>query len=305
VSAASVAPRTSAFTIQARDEYGNARTSATDGAVGAFRVRVLRANRPLHYLAPFPPNVPTAPDAFISLPTTKAVLNAVSGDGRVHGQYMIPAEPWDESIAPLMLMSWAQPGGLHATYYTTAEARRADAAQYTMPPPCEAAHLPRLHQRVALPLANVTHPGAGDADLQAGLVWCPQATLPGARVMVRYHGLLSACEPAPALCPADSFFQRTFNWTVAPSDRLKLWLDNALLIDQWTSLSSTSISAAHRFLERTAALDIAAYFQRELNISAPMRLDDDGDLAANSSIATSRLLYVSDVSGSPFSLALP
>jgi hypothetical protein len=291
--------------VRQRDEYGNARTSATDGALGAFHVRVLRANRPLHHLTPFPPSVPTAPDARISLPTTKAALSAVGGDGRVQGQYMIPAEPWDDSITPLMLASWAQPGGLHATYYTTAEARPAGAAHYTMPPPCETAHLPRLHQRVALPMANLTHPGGGDADLRVALASCAQATQAGARVLVRYHGLLSACEPAPALCPAASFFQRTFNWTVAPSDRVKLWVDNALLIDQWTSLSSTSVSASHRFLDRNAALDIAAYLQRDLNTSAPMRLEDDGDLAANATIATTRLLYVSDLSGSPFALTLP
>ena len=268
-------------------------------------MRVMRANRPLHYVAPFPPNVPTAPDAFISLPTTKATLNVVGGNGRVAGQYMIPADPWDEAIGPLMLASWAQPGGLHATYYTTAEPAAEHAEVYAMPPPCESAHLPRIHPQVALPVANQSHPAAGDADLRAAVAACPQAAQTGARVIIRYHGLLAACEPAPALCAGDAFFERSFNWTVAPSDRVKLWVDNALLIDQWTSLSSTSVTAAHRFLERTATLDVAAYFQRDLGTTVPMRLDDDGDFAANASIATTRLLYVSDLVDSPFDLTLP
>lgn len=292
-----------------RDVFGNARTSPTDASAGGFHVRVLRANRPLHYLPPFPPNIPTAPDAFISLPTTKATLNVVGGDGRVAGQYMIPADPWDGSIRPLMLASWAQTGGLHATYYTTADAAAEHAEVYSMPPPCETTHLPRLLSQVALPVANQTHPGEGEADLQAAVASCPQVTHAGARVIIRYHGLMAACEPPPALCPADSFFQRNFNWTIAPSDRVKLWVDNALLIDQWASLSSTSILAAHRFLDRTAALDIAAYFQRDMETntsgSAPMQLADDGDLAANASIATTRLLHVTDLVDSPFELTLP
>jgi hypothetical protein len=77
----------------------------------------------------------------------------------------------------------------------------------------------------------------------------------------RYHGMLAACEPQPSSCPGDEFVERNFNWTLSPSDRVKLWIDNQLIIDQWTSLASLSATASHRFLERAASLDFAALFQ--------------------------------------------
>jgi len=100
--------------------------------------------------------------------------------------------------------------------------------------------------------------------------------------------MIGACDPAPASCGGNNFLERAFNWTVQPADRLKLWIDNKLLIDQWTSLDATSVTASHRFLDRAATLDFAAYFQRA--IASSSRTDPAS---------------VSDIAGSPFSVVLP
>lgn len=326
ISMASVAPRTSSLVIQARDSFGNARTSSAHVLNGhGFHARIFRSNQPITYLPPFPPTtLPTSPDARVVLPTAAVEWSSEVPDGdapsRLPGLYSLLSEPWDRSVTASLHVSWAQKGGLHATYYTMEEEGGAVQA------PCESTLLPRSHVQLALPMANGTHPGAAHVELQVALASClpePSAAI-NSSVIIRYHGMLAACETAAALCAGGGggFFERNFNWTLAPSDRVKLWVDNALIIDQWTSLAATSATASHRFFERTSSLDIAAYFQRTLarstntaaqnkeEANAKMHLHDDGSLSNSSSpsstlIPTTRLLHLADLSHSPFSLVLP
>mmetsp|Transcript_4481 Transcript_4481/g.6596 ORF Transcript_4481/g.6596 Transcript_4481/m.6596 type:complete len:923 (+) Transcript_4481:133-2901(+) len=322
ISVATVAPTVSTFVIQARDSYGNARTSATPVIDGdGWHVRVYRTNSPLHYLPPFPPSTHAgSADALVALPTTKASLTQGDSLSRIHGHYMIPPDPWDETIQPTLHISWAKRGGLHATYYTSASSSHGEAeGDVELPEPCETSQLPRSHVQLALPFANVTHPGAGAVDLKAALSSCPNVALTQSKLIIRYHGMIAGCEASPALCPGGGFFERNFNWTVTQEDRVKLWIDNSLLIDQWTSLSSRSPTATLRFLERDAVSDVAAYFQRTISsntssaqastvdANAIMNLIDDGTITNSSSplIPTTRLLLVTDLSASPFGVVLP
>jgi hypothetical protein len=107
LSVAAVAPRRASFVIQARDSFGNARThaDASSSSSGAWQVRLFRANSPLHYLAPFPPQVIlAAPDAYKTLPSTRASLYD-TGDGRVVGSYMLPAGMWSGATCSLLCLA--------------------------------------------------------------------------------------------------------------------------------------------------------------------------------------------------------
>ena len=309
------------FIIQARDSFGNARTAATDsGSGGGFHVRLMRSNKPQHFLPPFPRAAPhSSPEAHVALPTTIAQWKPshhADALSRYHGHYMMASEPWDAMIAPTLHVSWAQRGGLHATYYTSGMPGAGEDDE-ALPAPCETALLPRTHVRVAIPIPNVTDPASGAVDLRGAVASCHHAQLADSRLIIRYHGMIGACDPAPASCGGNNFFERAFNWTVHPADRLKLWIDNKLLIDQWTSLEVTSVTASHRFLDRAATLDVAAYFQRVIASSSrsdaadltlaneQMSLRDDGTQNNSSSIPTERLLSVADIAGSPFIVVLP
>jgi len=284
-------------------------------------VRLMRSNLPLHFLPPFPPAANHSfAAAHVVLPTTTAQWKpSHAGDAlsRYHGHYMMASEPWDATIAPILHVSWAQRGGLHATYYTSAMPKTGEHHEEALPAPCETTALPRTHVQVAIPIPNVTHPASGSSDMQDAVASCPHAQLADSRLIIRYHGMMGACDMAPASCGGNSYFERAFNWTVHPADRVKLWIDNKLLIDQWTSLDSTSVGATHRFLDRAATPDFAAHFQRLIAKSSSndaadrqlanqhMSLRDDGTQHNSSSIPTTRLLSVADLSGSPFAVVLP
>ena len=220
---------------------------------------------------------------------------------------------WRDTFFALAVNTDPERGGLQATYYTSSSDSSAPEPGQPLPAPCESHSLPRRQVQPELPFTNVTQTAAGNVDLQAAVASCPNASDPNSTLVVRYNGMMAACQPAPSPCSSANWFQRNLTWTLTPSDRVKLWVDNHLLIDQWTSLSSTSPTASHRFLHRTASVDFAALFQRTLSrtgqtasqsrqeANMEMRLVDDGGFN-NSTLGSNRLWSISDIQGSPFHL---
>ena len=309
ISVASVAPQQASFIIQSRDSFANARSQSAHE--GEWQVRVFRANWAKHYMWPYPAHQ-VSRDGNVALPTTRAAVQD-EGNGKITAQYMLPAEPWDDRLEASLHVSWAERGGLQATYYTSTSDSSAPEPGQPLPAPCESHSLPRRQVQPELPFTNVTQTAAGNVDLQAAVASCPNASDADSKLVVRYNGMVAACQPAPGPCSSANWFQRNLTWTLTPSDRVKLWVDNHLLIDQWTSLSSTSPTASHRFLARTESVDFAALFQRTLSrtnqtasqsrqeANMEMRLvDDDG--FNNSTLGSNRLWSISDIQGSPFHL---
>ena len=107
-----------------------------------------------------------------------------------------PAVPWDESLPPVMHASWAQGGGLHATYYTSSHVAGEDEEGVgLLPAPCETSLLPRRRVQVVLPIANETQAGTASIDVKAAVATCTNATGPHSKLIVRC-GVYVACQHA-------------------------------------------------------------------------------------------------------------
>ena len=243
LTAASLSPALNSFSLQARDSFGN--LLSDEGVAGeGFLVRVVRTRSPnvqgaSHGGLPgFSGSTALADPG--DIPTLHASL--AFQDGEMKGTYSIPVIPSPAGQAHYIHSSWIQRGGLHATYYSADES--ASTAQ--LPMPCRQCHATHKFPQTVSSGGVSTRPATLDSALVGSASVCGSLSC---NLVIRWAGAIRACSSAAdhSTCLGAPSYRREFKWTIAPADRVKLWLDNKLIIDQWSSLSVSSPSAAAVF----------------------------------------------------------
>ncbi len=88
----------------------------------------------------------------------------------------------------------------------------------------------------------------------------------------------------------------------------QLWVDDQLIVDQWTSLASTTPTADLPLTSAFTPRDIRAVFSRPaaaVNSTAVADLlDSAGGASSYQAVPSSRLILPLDLSGSPFHVIL-
>ena len=298
LTAASLSPAVNTFQIQVRDAFGNQRPDV--GVEGeAFFVRVVRTRSPNTQgsahggLPPFSGSKALSdpgdiPSLYASAPGDQSDLSL---------SYTIPVVPSPAGQAHWLFASWIQRGGLHATYYS------ADSSAPTseLPRPCtrcaEAHKFPATVSSGGLS----TNPSTFDSGLTGSASVCGSASC---NFVIRWAGVIRACVSGAddTSCIGSPSYTRDFKWTIASADRVKLWVDNKLIIDQWTSLDVSSPSGSISFGKPDGLADIFAEYQRlatDVISSAPVLLSDTGQDGTFQAIHSMRLYRTESLRGSP------
>ena len=307
ITAASVAPASNTFRIQARDAFGNQRSDL--GAQGeAFFVRVVRTRSPDVQGADHGGLPPFSGSKALSdpgdVPSLHASITTDAASGVLRASYTIPVVPSPAGQAHHLYASWIQSGGLHATYYSAAAAQT-DVSQ-GLPVPCSKCALAHKFPST-ISSGGSTSPSALDAALTGADSVCGSTSC---NVWIRWSGALRACLPsasASSCVGGAESFSRDFRWSMATEDRIKLWVDNRLVIDQWSSLSAASPSGSAVFGSASAVLDVFAEYQRlssDVISSAPVFLSDTGEDGTFQPLHSTRLYVTEDLQGSPSFLNL-
>lgn len=87
----------------------------------------------------------------------------------------------------------------------------------------------------------------------------------------------------------------------------QLWVDDQLIVDQWSSLSTTTPTAELPLTAAFTPRDFRAIFSRPavaVNSTTPATLMDNGGGATYDLLASNRLWLPLDLSGSPFPVIL-
>ena len=298
LTAASLSPAINTFSLQARDSFGNPRSDL--GVEGeAFLVRVVRTRSPntqgaLHGGLPgFSGSTALADPG--DIPTLHASLAVESG--MVKGNYSIPVIPSPAGQAHYIHSSWIQRGGLHATYYSADES----ASTAELPMPCSQCHATHKFPETVSSGGVSTRPATLDSALVGSASVCGSLSC---NLVIRWAGAIRACSTAAddSTCLGAPSYTRDFKWTIAAADRVKLWLDNKLVIDQWSSLSVSSPSGSVVFGNAGKVMDVFAEYQRlssDVLSSAPVELRDTGGDGSFQLIHSMRLYRTEDLQDSP------
>ena len=308
ITAASVSPASNTFRIQARDAFGNQRSDL--GAQGeAFFVRVVRTRSPDvqgsdHGGLPAFSGSKALSDPG-DIPSLHASITTDAASGAdLRASYTIPVVPSPAGQAHYLYASWIQSGGLHATYYSAAAAQTD--VSLGLPVPCSKCALAHKFPST-ISSGGSTSPSALDAALTGADSVCGSTSC---NVWIRWSGALRACLPstsASSCVGGAESFSRDFRWTMATEDRIKLWVDNRLVIDQWSSLSAAAPSGSAVFGSASAVLDVFAEYQRlssDVISSAPVFLSDTGEDGTFQPLHSMRLYVTEDLQGSPSFLNL-
>eukprot|EP00961_Rhodomonas_salina_P019509 262828-Rhodomonas_salina.2 len=197
------------FSIQARDEYGNIRTGP-DGTTTTpddfFTIQLANTDA-----------------SFESLQYEGSGISAISG---YTGRYEVSFDGASTSKAGLRNLNTrlAIQGGLTATYYLGAELGWGAIDPHSQPD----------EKMPALNRADATIDFSGSSGIWPDTPVCLTSTFP---FTVRWAGFFKQSSVA-----VDTYtFSAGLNQT---EERIRLWISNALVIDQWTSLQSTAPSMA-------------------------------------------------------------
>ena len=291
LTASALSPAKSAFTIQARDMYGNTRTQGAPTG-SQYVVRVVRTSGANQQGTNGPPAMyaSTANDV---TGTLQGMFNQATNDGRFSGYYQVPTTPDPAVLSHYLYASYAIVGGVHATYYTTDNS----GASYSAP----------INRDVSAATANVrkhltqlgTNGAITTAAAAATNLWGSDAIAMDVDYVVRLNGFYKSTNQTT----------RYFKWDAGAinSDRVRLWIDNVLIIDQWTSLATTMTSkSAGRSLDIVDALyDVQVeYYRKAGSASTSAELKDSNDNTVFSSITSDRLYYQEKISGSPYAVSV-
>ena len=298
LTAASLAPAVNTFRIQVRDAFSNLRSDV--GVEGeAFFVRVVRTRSPNTQGSAHGGLPPFSGSKGLSDPGDIPSLHAVGQpeDSSSPLSYMIPIVPSPAGQAHWLYASWIQRGGLHATYYSSDSAW----ATSELPRPCT-----RCAETHKFPAAISsgglsTNPTTFDSGLTGSASVCGTGSC---NFVIRWAGVIRACSSAEddSTCVGAPSYTRDFKWTIASADRVKLWIDNKLIIDQWTSLDVSSPSGSATFGKPDGLADVFAEYQRlaaDVISSAPILLSDTGQDGTFQPIHSMRLYRVESLQGSP------
>jgi hypothetical protein len=297
LTAASISPSKSAFTIQARDQYGNAKTQALV-ADQDFVVRVVRTSgTAMQGTRGTPPYYEAS--AISTSPTVHGTFNTATNDGKYAGYYQVPSTPSPSGYTHYLYASWLAKGGVSATYYTLAAAP-SDGAGTAFSAPVDvldggaiAANKRPTQVKAAVQAWDTA---SGKSHGEAKLT----TNAPTYGFVIRFNGMYRT-----------SSTQRYFKWagidtTAAKEDRVRLWVDNKLVIDQWTSLKVAAPTGGYLFDSATGIYDIHAEFLRGATATAASTVQvQDGTTASPASDITSTNLFFSEtISGSPYAVTV-
>jgi len=259
----------SAFTVQARDQYANARTK---GASDTFVVRVVRSSAG---------NLPELGSNGLgnnrAMETLHSTLGTATDDGKHAGYYQVPSTGTGSSYfhTSLALNGAGDIAGLQATYY---------AASATTPPTTIGTDDKKGSWYSAVTTGNMPKSiGANPGQITSGDVH-----------RVRWRGFYKATASQV----------HTFQTTVGDgSSRVRLWIDNQLVIDQWSSIANV----AHK--GPSSALTSGNYYDFCVDLFATADAHDvnvkiDKSASTFVNIADADLWNVVDVSGSPFQVTV-
>mmetsp|Transcript_34887 Transcript_34887/g.82189 ORF Transcript_34887/g.82189 Transcript_34887/m.82189 type:complete len:5981 (-) Transcript_34887:63-18005(-) len=291
LTAASVSPSKSAFTIQARDQYGNAKTQALDSTQG-FNVRVVRTSGagmqgtrglPAYY----------GSTAISSSPTVHSTFNTATNDGKYAGYYQVPSTPSPSGYTHYLYASWIAQGTIHATYYTGMSTLSAPVDVLNLGVIPAEKVLTELGSSAALTTSASNNTAGADSLTNAASDWT-----------IRWSGLYKTRAT-----------QMYFRWTGVgaggtpvgdDADRVKLWVDNKIIIDQWTSLAIDQPTGSYLFDTSSGVYDIHAEWGRPAaaTTSSTPSVQDGTAAGTYSAITTDRLYVRETVSGSPYAVTV-
>ena len=234
--------------------------------------------------------------AISTSPTVHGSFNTATNDGKYAGYYQVPSTPSPTGYTHYLYASWLAKGGVSATYYTTLVAPT-DGAPTGYSAPVDVlnggiiATNKRFTVRLGADVASssvVTAVNVGHgADLLTSTV---------ERFVVRFNGMYKT-----------SSTQRYFKWNeIALEDRVRLWVDNKLIIDQWTSLAVAAPTGGYLFDSSSGIYDIHAEFFRLEGETTAKSIDvQDGSAAGTySTITTDKLFFTEKLSGSPYAVTV-
>jgi len=292
LTASALSPAKSAFTIQARDMYGNARTQAAP-AGSEYVVRVVRTSgtnqQGTNGLPPFYGSTAHEPGGSGSLHGT---FNTATNDGRFAGYYQVPPTPNPATLNHYLYASYVHKGGITATYYTTPD----DGATLSAPIDRDTASAD-VNKHVAVIGSNGGAVAAANAA--APNLWGGTGIATDVEFVVRFNGLYKNVNQTA----------KYFKWDsggTANEERVRLWIDNVLIIDQWTSLANVTQSAAYTFDSTDHLYDVHLEWKREAggDSTTTAALKDSSDNSVFADITSDRLYYQEEISGSPYAVSV-
>jgi hypothetical protein len=190
------------------------------------------------------------------------------------------------SLSHYLYASWLSVGSVHATYYTSIDVATFSAPLDTVDAGTAAGKsIAQIGTASTLTTTAATGP------------WGTNLLVADAPFIIRWNGLYSP----------NSATQMYFQWsgTSVVTDRVKLWVDNKLVIDQWSSLATTAPTAGYLFDSTSGIYDIhVEYFRKEGSSVAQPILKEGTSSSAFSTISTGRLYAPENLSGSPYAVVV-
>ena len=290
LTAASISPSKSAFTIQARDQYGNAKTQALAGGA-EFVVRVARTSGSGMQGTNGPPPF-YGKTAISTSPTVHATFNTATNDGKYAGYYQIPSTPSPTGYTHYLYASYVTAGGVYATYYDSS-------ATQTIGVPINTNNLntgtTALTKSVATDGLTATGWTTANGDGPWGSGGTTLKSSDG-EYIVRYSGMYKP----------NGQTQMYFRWASLDSnrDRVKLWIDNKLIIEQWISLADASPSGTYLFDSSNGIYDFHTEIFRNDGGSQTPQFEDSTSTSFGTAMPTARLYFQDKVSGSPYAVTV-
>lgn len=299
LTAASISPSKSAFTIQARDQYGNAKTQALVSGQD-FVVRVVRTSgTAMQGTRGTPPYYEAS--AISTSPTVHGTFNTATNDGKYAGYYQVPSTPSPSGYTHYLYASWLAKGGVSATYYTVSGGAVADGASTVFSAPVDVLDGGVIAATKVFTGLSVNiqkwDTASGQSHGNAKLT-----TSAPDHFVIRMNGMYKT-----------SSTQRYFKWdgigadaAGKPGDRVRLWVDNKLIIDQWTSLSVAAPTGGYLFDSSSGIYDIHAVLIRDKlqDAASTASVKDGATSTPNSVIASDNLYFTETLSGSPYAVTV-
>jgi len=87
---------------------------------------------------------------------------------------------------------------------------------------------------------------------------------------------------------------------------VRLWIDNKLIVDQWTSLSSGAPTGSYLFDSSSGIYDVHAEIYRKSgeNTAKSVSIQDGSDGSNWADVPTDRLYFSETLSGSPYAVTV-
>ena len=87
---------------------------------------------------------------------------------------------------------------------------------------------------------------------------------------------------------------------------MRLWIDNKLIVDQWTSLSSDAPTGSYLFDSSSGIYDVHAEIYRKSgeNTAKSVSIQDGSDGNTWNHVPTTRLYFSETLSGSPYAVTV-